>query len=416
MSASAHSSAKQTAAHQSPHVHKEPASPSPAAHSPSSHAPPTAQKEREGRSDAPKSKAKKSQAVTRALGFWANQAQAGITEGNEQGASYLGINTKSKLPSSGKGKNKGHGHKNHKGGRYNVDTKKINHNRGWTRSRKDDPDSPPRRLDPSRIAQRKGGDDFQLSKESPIYSDDGKPICIAAAPQPCRINAGAYKMVNDIECVFVFTVNVSKKKPNDPGMASGWANIHDFENNEKLRSIQTTIKKKISSKRRDSDIKTNRKKWVVQPVPPPTQEFGELHTCKNQKEGRNVAKDYFAPKSSGYNSALLLLNLPGTDKTRFGVGADLISRGATFQQAKGTKAESVDLYECIENKHLVTRGLKSLYKKAKRPVTDEIIDLRRFTNRKKGKLKFLFGKITRPEVSGYESSYGWINRACLKEV
>ena len=341
---------------------------------------------------------------TVALGFWANQAEAGITEGNEHGASRLGINSKSKLPSSGKERKKrGHGQKSDKGGRYNVDTNKINHNRGRSRSGKNDPDSTPRRLDPSRIAQSNGGDDFQLFQESPIYSDDGKQICIAAAPQPCRINAGAFKEVSGIECVFVFTVNVSKKGPNDPGMASGWVNIQDFENSEKLCKIQTKIKNAISSKRKDREIKTKGKKWVVQPVQPSTKEIGELHTCKNQRKKVNVAKDYFATASSGYNSVLLLVNLPGTDKTRFGVGLDLISRGAKFQQAKGTKVESVDLYECQENK---PEGSKKGKHKKKG----------KFTNTKKGELKFMFGKITRPEVSGYVSSYGWINRACLKEV
>ncbi len=216
-----------------------------------------------------------------------------------------------------------------------------------------------------------------------------------------RINAGAIKKIGNLTYVFVFSVPIemcwelqlkhkvtgelSAEIKHIPWTASGWVDVSCFgeKKADEIKRIQRKIKKNISRERKDNKIKTKGKKWVVQPVPPPNDEVGKLHTCKNQEKGVNLAEDYFATKSSGSNSVLLLVNLPGTSRDQFGVGLDLISKGAIFQQAKGTKVESVDLYECIDG-YFAKKDLKRLYKNIRNPVTKESLVLEKFTNKKKG--------------------------------
>lgn len=171
MSTATHSRAKQTPAHSAFHRHTEPAHTAVATPAHAFHGDSTPKNHQNTTSKTPNSKPQTADAISNALGFWANQSETGtkpLNGGNEHGSSQQAHALSSTSDSARKIKRKRkrrdknyHGDKN-PGGKSNIHMNEVNpEHQGKLPPEKRTKRKP---RDAARIAQSNGGKGFKLKK------------------------------------------------------------------------------------------------------------------------------------------------------------------------------------------------------------------------------------------------------------
>lgn len=216
--------------------------------------------------------------------------------------------------------------------------------------------------------------DSAAENDQPPPAPVATSIIEVAAGTDVRLNTGGYAVLTingqPTECVMVFSIG------NSIAHATGYIPVPALTpESAALVQKDKKITQKLHKEGAKEHYSTKARKVVPHRMPP---EYEELRTEPGMKDPGVSRIEHYSARPGGVVN--LLVNVPGSDDSRFGVAIDILTAATQFFPSTTVQTQHTPLYRFGSGK----------------PQSNKV-------------LTFVYGKA----VTGGRVSYGWINHAML---